>query len=127
MPEERHAGLRKFNRTIFNPMTKLFAGRFLYSLVFHIGRRSGKDYSTPVVATKRDEFIFIPLPYGANTDWFLNVQAKGKCNVKIKGKLFSSTNPEIVDSTIALSAFPSTLRRAFERASINQYLRLRIY
>ncbi|MCG2786761.1 MAG: nitroreductase/quinone reductase family protein [Anaerolineae bacterium] len=126
MSEKRHDGLRKFNRAIFNPIIKLFAGRFLYSLVFHIGRRSGKEYSTPIVATKKDEFIFIPLPYGANTDWFLNVQAKGKCDVKIKGKLYPSTNPEIVDSTIALSAFPSILQGSFERSSINQYLRLRI-
>jgi deazaflavin-dependent oxidoreductase (nitroreductase family) len=126
MPEKRHDGLRKFNRSIFNPIIKLFAGHFFYSLVFHIGRRSGKNYSTPVVAIKKGEFIFIPLPYGANTDWFLNVQAKGECVVKIKGKLFSSTYPEIIDSTIALSAFPSIFQGAFKRASINQYLRLRI-
>ncbi|MFZ5880219.1 MAG: nitroreductase/quinone reductase family protein [Chloroflexota bacterium] len=126
MPEKYHDGLRKFNRTIFNPIIKLFAGRFLYSLVYHTGRRSGKEYATPVVAAKKDEFIFIPLPYGANTDWFLNVQAKGKCDVKIKGKLFSLTNPEIVDSTIALSAFPSMLQGALERAGIHQYLRLGI-
>lgn len=126
MTEKRHEGLRKFNRAIFNPIIKLFAGRFLYSLVFHVGRRSGKEYSTPVVATKKEEFIFIPLPYGANTDWFLNVQAKGECVVKVKGKLYSSTHPEIVQPSIALSAFPPTLRRAFERANINQFLRLSI-
>jgi deazaflavin-dependent oxidoreductase (nitroreductase family) len=125
MTNKRHDGLRKFNRTIFNPIIKLFAGRFLYALVYHIGRHSGKEYATPVVATQKDEFVFIPLPYGANTDWFLNVQAKGKCEVMIRGKRYASIHPEIVDSTTALAAFPSIFQGAFERASINQYLRLR--
>ena len=53
MPEKRHRGLRKFNRTFFNPVIKLFAGRFFYSLVYHMGRRSGKEYTTPVVAVWR--------------------------------------------------------------------------
>ena len=90
MPEKRHDGLRKFNRTIFNPIIKLFAGRFLYSLVRHTGRRSGKEYATPVVAVRKENAIFIPLPYGANTDWLLNVQAKGGCAVTVQGQaLFS--------------------------------------
>jgi deazaflavin-dependent oxidoreductase (nitroreductase family) len=126
MNAKRYDIIRKFNRDILNPITKLFAGRLFYSLVYHIGRRSGKTYSTPVVATTRKERIYIPLPYGVNTDWILNVQARGKCDVKIRGKLYSSTNPEIVDAKMALSAFSSLLRWAFERASIKQYLRLRI-
>ena len=123
---KRYESIRKFNRAILNPITKLFAGRHFYSLLYHIGRRSGKEYSTPVFAAIRNEHIYIPLPYGANTDWLLNVQARGECDVKIKGKLYSSTNPEIVDAIMALSVFPSIIRWAFERASVNQYLRLRI-
>lgn len=126
MPEKRHLGLRRFNRTFFNPIIKLFAGRFFYSLICHMGRRSGKDYSTPVVAVKKDGFFFIPLPYGADTDWLLNVQARGVCRVKINGKLYSATNPEVVDPTTALTAFPPSFQRAFKRGKVNQYLRLRI-
>jgi deazaflavin-dependent oxidoreductase (nitroreductase family) len=126
MTEKRNEGLRKFNRTILNPVTKLIAGRFFYSLVAHVGRRSGKEFSTPVVAANTGDCIFIPLPYGANTDWFLNVRARGECVVKIKGKWYSSTHPEIVEPSIALFAFSPTLQRAFERSDINQFLRLSI-
>lgn len=126
MNAKRYDILRKFNRAILNPITKLFAGRLFYSLVYHIGRRSGKAYSTPVFATIMKEHIYIPLPYGANTDWILNVEARGKCDVKISGKLYLSTNPEIVDALMALPAFSSILQWAFERASIKQYLRLQI-
>lgn len=122
----RYESVRKFNCAILNPITKLFAGHLFYSIVYHKGRRSGKEYSTPVFAAIRNEHIYIPLPYGANTDWMLNMQAKGKCDVKIRGKLYSSTNPEIVGATMALSVFPSIIRWAFERANANQYLRLEI-
>ena len=90
MPEKRHQGLRKFNRTFFNPVIKLFAGRFFYALVYHVGRRSGKAYTTPVVAVRADGSIFIPLPYGADTDWLLNVQARAECRVKMNGRLYAA-------------------------------------
>ncbi len=126
MPDKHHRGLRKFNRAFFNPIIKLIAGRFFYALVYHVGRRSGKEFSTPVVGIKANAFIFIPLPYGADTDWFLNVRAKGSCGVKIKGKLYPSSNPEVVEPTVALAAFSPALQRAFRRAKIKQFLRLRV-
>jgi deazaflavin-dependent oxidoreductase (nitroreductase family) len=126
MPDKRHDGLRKFNRTIFNPIIKLFAGRFLYSLVRHTGRRSGKVYATPVVAVRKEDSIFIPLPYGADTDWLLNVQARGECAVTLKGRRYSASQPEVVNSATALPAFSTTFQKAFKRSRIEQYLRLKI-
>ena len=118
--------MRGFNRAILNPITKLFAGRFFYSLVYHMGRRSGSEYSTPVVATVRNGHIVIPLPYGTKTDWMLNVQAMGKCEIKIKGQLYQAVEPEIVAPAEALPVFPAFLRWAFERARVESYLRLKI-
>jgi deazaflavin-dependent oxidoreductase (nitroreductase family) len=126
MPEKRHAGLRKFNRTIFNPIIKLFAGRFLYALVRHTGRRSGKAYGTPVVAARKDDSIFIPLPYGADTDWLLNVLARRGCAVMHHGTLYSAGQPEVVAPAAALPAFPPIFQKAFRRSKIEQYLHLRI-
>lgn len=115
-----------FYRTFFNPIIKLFAGCFFYALVNHTGRRLGKEFSTPVVAVRTNEYLFIPLPYGVDTDWLLNVQAMGHCRVKMNGRLYSATDPEVVDPATALAAFSPTLQRAFRRANVNQYLRLRI-
>ena len=126
MPEKAYMGLRKFNRAIFNPVIKLFAGRFFYSLVIHTGRRSGKTFSTPVLAAKTGGLIYIPLPYGANTDWSLNIQASGNCRVQIAGRCYPSTCPEIVGPSAALLAFSPFLQRTFRRAGVNHYLRLKI-
>ena len=126
MTERRYESVRKFNRAILNPITKAFAGRWFYALIYHVGRHSGAEYSTPVVASVREEHIYIPLPYGANTDWILNVQAKGQCVVKINNRSYASISPEIVPATKALPVFSHLLQWAFERARIGQFLRLRI-
>jgi deazaflavin-dependent oxidoreductase (nitroreductase family) len=126
MNVKRHAGLRRFNRNVFNRVTKLFAGRFFYALVVHQGRVSGKAYATPVVAAQKDGLIFIPLPYGSDTDWLLNVQAAGGCKVKMQGKIYETDNPEVVDAATALPNFSASLQKAFLKAKITQYLRLKV-
>ena len=125
MFEKRFKALRKFNRAILNPITgSLIAGRVSFcSLVYHIGRRSGKEYAAPVMAIIKDGHIYIPLTYGPDTDWYLNVQAAGLCRVKIKGKVYTAGNPEQVDATGAAAAFPNNARA---RIKLNQFLRLTI-
>lgn len=118
--------MRKFNRFILNPITKLFAGKFFYALIFHTGRHSAKAYSTPVVAVKKEQFIYCPLPYGADTDWYLNVKAADHCEIKINGRLYSAAAPEIVDENTALPNFSSGIGMALKRAKISNFLRLRI-
>jgi deazaflavin-dependent oxidoreductase (nitroreductase family) len=126
MSEKQHGMMRKFNRFALNPITKLFAGYFFYALIYHKGRHSGKAYSTPVVAVKKEQNIYCPLPYGADTDWYLNVKAADKCEIKINGRVYSAVAPEIVDENTALPNFSSGLGKALKRARINNYLRLRI-
>ncbi len=125
MPEKRFTALRKFNRAILNPITRsLVAGRSpLCSLVYHVGRRSGKEYATPVMAAIDEGHIFIPLTYGPDTDWYLNVQAAGRCRVKIKGTVYSASKPEQVDAAAAAAAFPDNSRA---RVKLNRFLRLTI-
>jgi deazaflavin-dependent oxidoreductase (nitroreductase family) len=120
--------VRKFNHFILNPIIKFFSGKSqsYFSLVYHVGRRSGKEYSNPVVASQNNGFIYIGLPYGSDTDWVLNVIAVGKCKVKINGKLYSANNPVIVDPLSALPAFSSRYKASYEKAKIKpaKFLRL---
>jgi deazaflavin-dependent oxidoreductase (nitroreductase family) len=124
MSEKPHGMLRRFNRAIVNPITKLFAGKFFYALVYHQGRKSGKAYSTPVVAVKREDHIYCPLPYGEDTDWFLNIKAAEQCQIKINGKLYFANVPEIVSENVALPHFSPGIAKALKKAKIKNYLRL---
>jgi deazaflavin-dependent oxidoreductase (nitroreductase family) len=125
MSEKRFLALRKFNQVILNPITRsFFAGRVSFcSLIYHVGRYSGKEYSNPVMAVIRDGYIYIPLTYGPDTDWYLNVKAAGHCQVKIEGKVYSATNPGLVDAKEAASAFPNNYQG---RIKLDQFLRLTI-
>ena len=128
MPEKRFKALRKFNRAILNPITRSFtAGRFSFcSLVYHVGRHSSKEYATPVKAVIREGHIYIPLTYGPDTDWYLNVQAASHCRVKIEGKVYFASNPELVDASAAAAAFPNNFRARNEKFKLNQFLRLTV-
>ena len=124
MPEKRLMVLRKVNRAVLNPITRsLIAGRFSFcSLIYHVDRRSGKAYATPVMAVINDGYIYIPLTYGPDTDWFLIIQAAGNCRVKVRGKVYSASNPEQVDAAGA-AAFPNNFRASIK---LNQFLCLTI-
>jgi deazaflavin-dependent oxidoreductase (nitroreductase family) len=120
MAKKNFGLVRKFNHIILNPITKLFSGKTnsYLSLVYHIGRRSGKEYSTPVVAGQNKNLIYIGLPYGSDTDWVMNVSEAGKCKVKIEGKIYSTKNPVIVDPSIALPTLSSQYKASYEKAKI---------
>jgi len=57
-------------------------------LILHRGRRSGREYRTPVqVFQARDGFI-VALTYGADTDWLRNIQAAGGGLLRTRGLTF---------------------------------------
>jgi len=67
---------------------------------------------------------YIPLTYGPDTDWYLNVQAAGLCRVKIEGKVYSASNPELVDAMATATAFPNNYQARNGKFRLNQFLRL---
>src|SRR5581483_3016652 len=65
----------RFNKHTLNPTTLKSAGHrtSIYAAVKHVGRRSGRIYTTPVVAKPLGDGFVIPLPYEASVDWCRNV------------------------------------------------------
>ena len=127
-PEPFRGLIRTSNKYLLNPVMLRLAGRrFWYaSAVEHTGRRSGKTYSTPVVADRVGRDIIIPLPYGTQVDWVRNVLTAGKATVVRKGETLSAQAPEIIDATQALPLLPRTRRRTFDRVHIGHFLRMRV-
>ncbi len=121
---KKHTAVRKFNRDVYNRLSKKVAGRYLYTLVEHIGRKSGQEYSTPVVAQLHQGCFYIPLPYDKDTDWCLNIQAAGKGILQYEGNTYPVTNPQVIGASEALPVFPAFLRNAFKLFKIEQFLRL---
>ena len=58
------------------------------SILRHVGRRSGREYATPITAFPLGDGFVIALLYGdvATVDWCRNVIAAGACTIKILGQ-----------------------------------------
>lgn len=64
-------------------------------LVVHRGRRSGREYQTPVNVFGADDGFVIALTYGADTDWVKNVQAAGGCELRTRGRVLRVGSPRV--------------------------------
>lgn len=127
-PRQLRDLVRLSNKHLLNPLMLRLAGtKYWYaSVVHHTGRRSGKQYATPVVADRVGDRFIVPLPYGTQVDWLRNVLTAGRARLTSKGETFELTAPEIIDATEALPLLPRNRRRAFERNGIEHFLRATI-
>jgi deazaflavin-dependent oxidoreductase (nitroreductase family) len=57
------------------------AGHGPFSLIRHVGRKSGRTYETPVILAEVPEGFVAELTYGDDVDWYRNSVAAGVCIV----------------------------------------------
>jgi deazaflavin-dependent oxidoreductase (nitroreductase family) len=126
-PRQPRRRLRTFNKHILNPMMLTLAGRrhWYAAALHHTGRRSGRPYTTPVVAEPVADGFVIPLPYGTQVDWLRNVLAAGHATIDVRGRHHTIVNPQILDAAAAFPLLPTRLQRTWRRFHIEQYLRVR--
>lgn len=119
--------IRTSNRYLLNPLMLRLAGRknWYAAAIEHTGRRSGKVYTTPVVAERIDGGFVIPLPYGTGVDWLQNIRAAGRATISSQGEKYEVVQPEIIDAGEALPLVSPRRRRTFERVGIEGYLRVK--
>ena len=118
--------VRVSNKHLLNPVMLRLAGRrhFYAAAIGHTGRRSGKQYVTPVVAERVPDGFVIPLPYGTRVDWLQNVLAAGRATISAEGQRCEVVNPEIIDAAAAEPMLSARRRRTFERVGIDDYLKV---
>lgn len=119
-PERRimPAGMPQFNKRFVNPLLRKLAPRMpSAAVVVHVGRRTGRQYRTPVLALRTGNSFAIPLPYGNRTDWSRNLRAAGGGVLVRMNKRIIVTNPRIVDSG-EREQIPGPLRRLARRIDV---------
>ena len=85
-----------FNRRVTNRLTGPLAPRLPgFGLVVHRGRKSGREYRTPVNVFRSDDGFVIALTYGAEADWVRNVLAAGGCVLITRGRRHALTAPRV--------------------------------
>lgn len=117
--------IRASNRHLLNPVMLRLAGhRHWYAAAIrHTGRRTGKEYATPVVAERVPDGFLVPLPYGTRVDWLQNVLAAGRATITVQGQTYEVAQPEVIDAAAALPLMSERRRRTFQRVGIVQYLK----
>ena len=61
------------------------SGHGPFSLVRHIGRKSGETYETPIMLARRIDGFVAELTYGSQVNWYRNIVAAGRCDILYKG------------------------------------------
>ena len=107
-------------------MSTLAGRKYWYAAAIrHTGRKSGKQYSTPVGVERVQDGFIIPLAYGTQVDWLQNVIAAGRATISAKGEIYEVTEPEVIDAAAALPSLSPGRRRTFERLGIAHYLKVK--
>lgn len=120
--------IRISNKYLVNPFMGSLAGRrnSYAQAIRHTGRKSGKQYSTPVGAYRVQDGFILPLAYGNRVDWLQNVLAAGQATIEADGETHHVIEPELIDAAIALPLVPPKRRRTLERLGIAQYLTVKL-
>jgi deazaflavin-dependent oxidoreductase (nitroreductase family) len=104
-----------FNKHITNRFFIPFAGWILpFAIIEHCGRKSGRQYETPILAfPTRDGYVFA-LTYGRNVDWVKNLQASGYGVLKYNGCTDQIHNLRFSTYEDVKIIFPGIVRRFLE-------------
>lgn len=82
-----------------------------FALVRHVGRKSGRQYETPIIVAPADGGFVIELTYGDQVDWYRNVRAAGGCRILLHGTEWVITDFEPLDAATGRAAFTPAQQR----------------
>lgn len=97
----------------------------VFSVVEHLGRRSGRSYQTPVAARRIDDGFVVALAFGSQVDWYRNLVAANGGTVRRQGVRYPIAAPERIDIETALASFHPIQRFFLRLAGIDGYVFVR--
>lgn len=95
-----------------------------FGVVVHRGRKSGREYRTPVNVFPHGERYVIALTYGPGTDWVKNVVAAGGFELLTRGRRVRLTSPRVYRDETRADVRPLE-RRALGWARVADFLEAR--
>ena len=108
-----------------NGLMLRFAGHWwnpIFSVVEHVGRRSGRRYAAPVAARRTADGFVISLAFGAQVDWHRNLVAADGGIIRWRGRAYWVSAPARIEPTAALAAFHPIQRFFLRLAAIDGYI-----
>jgi deazaflavin-dependent oxidoreductase (nitroreductase family) len=124
MPAPR--SLARFNRRVTNRLLGRLATRLPgFGVVVHTGRKTRRQYRTPVNVFSRPGGYVIALMYGANAEWVRNVLASGGCTLETRGRALRLSQPRLFHDERRCSV-PALVRLIIGLAHVSDFLELKL-
>jgi deazaflavin-dependent oxidoreductase (nitroreductase family) len=111
---------RYFTNRLLGPLAPYLPG---FGVVVHRGRKSHRQYQTPVNVFRSDGSFVIALTYGPNSEWVRNVVAAGGCTLKTRGRAIRLTQPKLYHDE-RRQALPPPARLIGALANFSDFLQL---
>jgi deazaflavin-dependent oxidoreductase (nitroreductase family) len=64
-------------------------------VVIHVGRKTRREYRTPVMVFRRDNRLVIALTYGRDSQWVQNVLAANGCELETRNRKLRLSCPRL--------------------------------
>jgi deazaflavin-dependent oxidoreductase (nitroreductase family) len=89
-----------FNKYVNNRIQGLWAWLVPpWAVVHHVGRSSGRAFSTPVVGFHTPQGFGIPVLYGQQSHWVQNLLAANGGEIQRGGKRYELVEPRVIASS----------------------------
>jgi deazaflavin-dependent oxidoreductase (nitroreductase family) len=122
----------RFNKRVTNRFLEPIARRSSgFAVVHHVGRRSGREYTTPVNLFRLGDegdgvaVAVVSLTYGPSADWVRNVLA-GDASVETGAGCRLVEASTVVGRDVAWPALPAIVRGALRVLRVRDFLQLTI-
>ena len=79
---------------VMRPVARFAPG---LGIVIHKGRKTGREFRTPVTMIISGKRLFVPLAHGERVNWVQNVLAVGVAEVDQLGRRKAIINPRVVE------------------------------
>lgn len=96
-----------------------------FGVVVHRGRRSGREYCTPVNVFRHGDRVSIALTYGRESEWVRNVLAAGGCQLETRGRELALVAPRLVRDE-SRRAVPAPFRMPLRLLGVADFLELTV-
>jgi deazaflavin-dependent oxidoreductase (nitroreductase family) len=102
------------------------SGHGPFSVIRHVGRKSGRSYETPVILVKVPEGFVAELTYGEKVNWYRNTLAAGGCVVVHHGREYRVTGIEPCSVERGINAYPAPFRMVLKASGRQEFRLLRV-
>jgi len=118
--------IARFNKRVTNRFAEPIARRFAnFAVVHHVGRVSGRPYTTPVNWFGTPDNAFVALTYGPDADWAQNV-LRGPAYLLTGGQGFEIVGVDQVHRAESWPYLPRLVRFVLRALRVHHFLRLRL-